>query len=114
MNPEAQEEKSLLTRFFQSAAGVKVTIALIGVLFGSSAIRIFSKPDSAGADTARFIADSTVKANLIPVVQQMKRQDTALMRIFFRQDVQMSDAQKLRADSLMRAALQNINYGKHE
>ena len=112
MASEIADEKSLIQKFFQSDLGAKVLRAVVGLLFGAAAIRALG--DAGGADTARSIADSTVKANLVPVVQQMKRQDTALMRIFFRQDVQMSDFQKLRADSLMRAALQNINYGKHE
>lgn len=109
---EEADAKSPWVKVLHSPFGVRVLIALIGLFCGGGAVRALG--DAGGSDTARTIADSTVKAHLAPVFQQLHRQDTALMRIFFRQDVQMSDGQKFRADSMMRAALQNINYGSHE
>src|SRR5687768_12761563 len=55
--------------------------------------------------------DSAVKAEILPLKTKQARQDTALIGINFKLDVMMSDDQKRRADSLMRTALKNINYG---
>lgn len=55
--------------------------------------------------------DSIARAADKPQIEKLNRMDTAMMRIYFRQDVQMSEDEKRRADSLMRAALKNINYG---
>lgn len=90
----------------------KILGPVIAALVGGGAGwggKIFA--DAGGADTVKLIADSVTRAELAPVLRHIEHQDTALMRIFFRQDVQMTEAQKTRADSLMKAALHNINYG---
>lgn len=68
--------------------------------------------DAGGAQHVTALqADSIAKANTAPLHAQQRRQDTALIKINFRLEVMMTDDQKHRADSLMRAALRNINYG---
>lgn len=106
MTEEAQKS-NWLTKALEFVAGVRGILMLLGGLgAGGLVTGVFG---DAGVTAAE--ADSISKKNDAPIVAQQKRQDTALMRIYFRQDVQMTEAQKTKADSLMRAALSNINYG---
>lgn len=103
-----QDVKKAWDRAFQFVADIRFIIAALGLAFGGGSIVL---GDAGGADTARAIADSTTRAQLAPVVHQIKRQDTALIQINFRLEVMMTDEQRVRADSLMRKAMKNINYG---
>jgi hypothetical protein len=66
---------------------------------------------AAQADSIARMADAPQVEKLDRAIEKQNRMDTAMMRIYFRQDVQMTEDEKRRADSLMKAALKNINYG---
>jgi hypothetical protein len=105
-----QEMKSMGDRLYDFAKDIRVLIAALGLIVGGTGVKVMGDAGVTKSE-AVTISDSVTKTIAAPLISQAKRQDTALMRIFFRQDVQMSDAQKRRADSLFHAALSNINYG---
>lgn len=94
----------------QFVTDVRVILTAAGIAAGGTGMKVWGDAGVTRRESTS-IADSVVDKKLAPFTATQKRQDTALMRIFFRQDVQMNDVQKARADSLMQAALKNINYG---
>lgn len=104
MGEKPQKATNFIARFIELVTDLKVIVtAVIALGAGGSAMHVLGDAGVTKADV-KLIADSVVTKRIAPL-------DTAMMRIFFRQDVMMSDIQKEKADSLMRAALRNINYG---
>lgn len=117
MNAENQKKAvAALGRIWAFATDFKILVTAIVAIAGGVGSGMYARGDAGAGDhidriQAERVADSISKANDAPLAAQLRKQDSALMRIFFRQDVQMSEGQKRRADSLMDAALSNINYG---
>lgn len=128
---EPQEKKTFLGEIRELLALIKdlrvfllVVLALVGGGGGATAVRTLfallagreAFADAGGADyvdvaEALRLSDSVSRKNDAPSIQHLKRIDTTIISIHFKLDVMMSDKQKHEADSLMRKALQNINYG---
>lgn len=104
------DAKNAGNRFFQLVTDLRVILAALGILAGGTSMRVFG---DAGATRAQVedIADSISQKQVEPIIRHLARQDTAIIQIKFSLDVMMTDNQKTRADSLMRSALKNINYG---
>jgi hypothetical protein len=114
MDGQPRKGPKWIADLLELVSGIRGLLLLCGIVAGGGSGWVLADGkhnDGVTSSEAAAIADSVTQHEITPLIQQAKRQDTALMRIFFRQDVQMSDAQKQRADSLMRAALKNINYG---